>query len=458
MTSNFSSQLQTFFTAPIRWVANTPVRAVEEAYKAAIEIKKMEDEYFGGKEISDLTGYSENTYSLFLTQLRKCLFTIDLRLAEYKVSSNLPYLLSNPIDQPLKPLSNDDLSRDFRTNKPSVLQQLALIDFILARYRLQPQQISNQDRSNPQAELVKLLDVDTLDRKNESDNHHKFTLFGGDQKIDVDTSQVVPIEKSILPGSFVRAVDRIRRNLTSSYNSYEQDVVGELRQSRKRTNIAIRYILVLVALTVLSQQVSKIAIYSPLVDRWNVGRKIDTQFNPEFEDEALEKFRIAKEKIEFERLVGITQMSPQESEASLKEEAINITEYYKGSSLEGVKNLFADITAVFVFYFILVMGRKQVQLVKEFIDETVYSLNDNAKAFILIATTDIFVGYHSSDGWDALLSSILRHFGLPDNRVLILTFIATVPVFLDALFKFWVFQYLRRSSPATATIYKDMNE
>jgi len=199
MTSNFSSQLQTFFTDPIRWVANTPVRAVEEAYKAAIEIKKMEDEYFGGKEISDLTGYSENTYSLFLTQLRKCLVTIDLRLAEYKVSSKLPYLLSNPIDQPLKPLSNDDLSLDFRTNKPSILQQLALIDFILARYRLQPQQIPNQ--SNSQAELVQLLDVDTLDRQDESGNHHKFTLFSSDRKIDVDTSQVVPIEKSILPGS-----------------------------------------------------------------------------------------------------------------------------------------------------------------------------------------------------------------------------------------------------------------
>ena len=101
---------------------------------------------------------------------------------------------------------------------------------------------------------------------------------------------------------------------------------------------------------------------------------------------------------------------------------------------------------------------QEIAILKQLWDETLFSLNDNAKAFLIIAITDTFVGYHSSDGWEALLTSIFSHFGLPENRTFMLAFIATVPVFLDALFKFWIFQYLRRNSPATATIYREMNE
>jgi hypothetical protein len=85
-------------------------------------------------------------------------------------------------------------------------------------------------------------------------------------------------------------------------------------------------------------------------------------------------------------------------------------------------------------------------------------LNDNAKAFLIIVITDTFVGYHSSDGWEVLINTFSIHFGLPENRNLSLAFIATVPVFLDALLKFWVFQTLTSSSPSTAAIYDEMNK
>jgi CemA family. len=77
---------------------------------------------------------------------------------------------------------------------------------------------------------------------------------------------------------------------------------------------------------------------------------------------------------------------------------------------------------------------------------------------LIIVATDTFVGFHSSDGWDALFFVIFSHFGLPENPILTKTFIATVPVFLDGLFKFWIFQYLRQSSPSTAAIFSEMNQ
>ena len=99
-----------------------------------------------------------------------------------------------------------------------------------------------------------------------------------------------------------------------------------------------------------------------------------------------------------------------------------------------------------------------MRTLKEFLDEILYSLNDNAKAFLIIISTDTFVGFHSSEGWDALLTVLFEHFGLPENKILAQSFISIVPVFLDGLFKFWIFQYLTQASPATATIYREMNE
>ena len=49
-------------------------------------------------------------------------------------------------------------------------------------------------------------------------------------------------------------------------------------------------------------------------------------------------------------------------------------------------------------------------------DEAVYGLSDSAKAFAIILFTDIFVGYHSPEGWSVLLDGIADHFGLPSSE------------------------------------------
>jgi hypothetical protein len=150
--------------------------------------------------------------------------------------------------------------------------------------------------------------------------------------------------------------------------------------------------------------------------------------------------------------------STEEVESLIQQESIRILKKYNQASLDGVKNLLADVTSAFVFYIFLLSGRKELRTIKEFLDEILYSLNDNAKAFLIIISTDTFVGFHSSEGWDALLTVVFEHFGLPENKILAQSFISTVPVFLDGLFKFWIFQYLTQASPATATIYREMNE
>ena len=76
----------------------------------------------------------------------------------------------------------------------------------------------------------------------------------------------------------------------------------------------------------------------------------------------------------------------------------------------------------------------------------------------LMGGTDIFVGFHSTHGWEVLLENGLRHFGLPENRDFIFLFIASFPVILDTVFKYWIFRYLNQVSPSAVATYRNMNE
>nr|WP_298908966.1 hypothetical protein [uncultured Nostoc sp.] len=88
----------------------------------------------------------------------------------------------------------------------------------------------------------------------------------------------------------------------------------------------------------------------------------------------------------------------------------------------------------------------------------VYGLSDSAKAFLIILFTDIFVGFHSPDGWEVLLEGLAEHLGLPASRNTIFFFIATFPVILNTIFKYWIFRYLSRLSPSALATLKEMDE
>lgn len=84
-------------------------------------------------------------------------------------------------------------------------------------------------------------------------------------------------------------------------------------------------------------------------------------------------------------------------------------------------------------------------------------LSDTAKAFLIIATTDILLGYHSEEGWTAVLHIISDHYGAEIEEAPIYTFVAIVPVTMDALFKYWIFKGLNRQNPAAAATLKQMD-
>jgi hypothetical protein len=106
---------------------------------------------------------------------------------------------------------------------------------------------------------------------------------------------------------------------------------------------------------------------------------------------------------------------------------------------------------------VCLVGQEDLSVLRAFLDEQVYGLSDSAKAFAIILFTDIFVGFHSPEGWTVVLRSLADHLGLPDNESFALLFIATFPVILATIFKYWIFRYLNRVSPSSVATLRNMN-
>jgi hypothetical protein len=163
----------------------------------------------------------------------------------------------------------------------------------------------------------------------------------------------------------------------------------------------------------------------------------------------------------FQDLLSVANAAPEVEaaleEKALEEKALELWREEREEQLNGLKNLIADSVAIAAFVGLVLLGRDKLTLLQGFSNRAFLSLNDPTKVFLFILFTDMFVGFHSAEGWEVILESVTEHFGLPGSKVFINGFIATVPVIIDACIKFWIFSYLTRYSPSTSAIYERMN-
>jgi len=57
-----------------------------------------------------------------------------------------------------------------------------------------------------------------------------------------------------------------------------------------------------------------------------------------------------------------------------------------------------------------------------------------------------------------VLEGLASHLGIAESRQFNFLFIATFPVILDTVLKYWIFRYLNRISPSAVATYRNMNE
>jgi hypothetical protein len=270
------------------------------------------------------------------------------------------------------------------------------------------------------------------------------------------------IERSIFEktGLIPRSILRIFENFKNQLDpNREQNVLEQLRVSRYQALASLRYIFILIITPLFINLFSTIFIFGPLINYCWKKQNLEIFLNSSQQLRALEELQTFEEKLRFEILIGKQEpLSVALINTKIKNKANQLARQYTEESKSAIKNILGNTLATSTMIPLILNNRRQLSILTSVFNEVLYGLSDTAKSFFIILFTDIFVGYHSSHGWEILLETLLRHFGLAENREFIFLFIATFPVVLDTVFKYWIFRYLNRVSPSAVATYRNMNE
>ena len=259
-----------------------------------------------------------------------------------------------------------------------------------------------------------------------------------------------------IPKSISKVFDKFQKELDP--NS-EIEALEEFKVSKYQTVTSLKYIGLLLITPIIINQTSKSFIIGPFIDHlWN-DKQLTLFLNESQEERAFAELQRFEERLHFEILIGqIPDSSYKLINEKITNKALELAEEYANESANAIKNMIGDILSIAIFIALIQSSKRQVSILKSFINELIYSLSDTAKAFLIILFTDMFVGFHSPHGWEVIIEAMLRRFGLPESRDFIFVFISTFPVVLDTIFKYWIFRYLNRISPSAVATYHNMNE
>ena len=310
----------------------------------------------------------------------------------------------------------------------------------------------------------------------------------------------------LVPRSIIRTVERFKQQLLPGTEAL---AIQEFRISRYQVLVSLRCLAVLVCAPILVNLLVKTFVFSPVVEHlWNAHQN-EIFINSYQEDRALLEMQNFSEKVFFESLLGevpigndifqepsyssppardslygslgcgtfsmaggghrtpyknivsqCTQVSLDRTamQNQFQQRATQLATVFNRESLQAIINLLGDCVTFLTLFMLSVWMRPQIIILKSFLTESIYSFSDTSKSFLLILCTDLLVGFHSPRGWEIAIESLLRHFGLPENQDFIFLFVAAFPVFLDTIFKYWIFRYLNKISPSTVATYHNMIE
>lgn len=465
-----------------QWYRETPQRALDGAYQAARAIEDIEKKHFKGQPVPLMLRTESVITNYFQSEVQKNLKFIQTRLREFK-SSSLVVEVADKLKPPSFPPDptrlEDSATPDFtdeydvttaeyrtelassRVDAQGALDKLAYIDAVLKRYRsasIQREAAVAATKSSKSS----ARQTNTETKKNvpqplpiESVQNSLYESEFTSDDISEDPSKLD--SSSFIPRSILRTANRFRKELNPDPGT-EDNILNDFRNSRVRTRAAVSFVLGLMIVPLLTQQVSKNFLVGPFVDRLKGPEQIEIRINPEIENEVLTELARFEERLKFESLTSPISLSPAEIQSQLKVKAAELKDEYQWDLRQPLKNAISDLFSLIALAIYFVLNRPKIAVLKSFFDEIIYGLSDSAKAFIIILFTDVFVGFHSPHGWEVIVESVLSHFGLPQDRNFINMFIATFPVMLDTVFKYWIFRYLNQISPSAVATYRNMNE
>eukprot|EP00741_Cyanophora_paradoxa_P021442 tig00021352_g20699.t1 len=239
----------------------------------------------------------------------------------------------------------------------------------------------------------------------------------------------------------------------------DEDAVAEaLRIRREQTIIALRFLVSILFLPFALSSTVKTFVFGPIVDM-RQSQQSEIFLNETMEERAFSELQRFEERLHFEMLIGkIPKMDHEALEEKLKDKALALADEYRHEGADALKNVLSDLFSLAGTALFLLSRRREVSVFKGFLDRSIVGMSDTAKSFIIIILSDILVGFHSPHGWEVLMENWARHWGIGESREFIFVFIATFPVMVDCLLKFWIFNYINRISPSSVATYRAMND
>nr|YP_005089437.1 chloroplast envelope membrane protein [Silene noctiflora]ACU30440.1 putative heme-binding protein [Silene noctiflora]AEC04188.1 chloroplast envelope membrane protein [Silene noctiflora] len=195
------------------------------------------------------------------------------------------------------------------------------------------------------------------------------------------------------------------------------------------------------------------------VTNWWNTKKLETFLNDIQEKSFLEKF------MELEELRLLDEMVKEYPETHLQKlrigihnETIQFIKMYNEDCIHTIFQFSTNIICFFILSSYSILANKELILINSWVQEFLYNLSDTIKAFSILLLTDFCVGFHSHQGWELMISSIYKDFGFAHNDQIISVLVSILPVILDTILKYWVFQYLNRVSPSLVVIYHSLTD
>nr|YP_010904543.1 chloroplast envelope membrane protein [Lutheria bibeatricis]YP_010908500.1 chloroplast envelope membrane protein [Tillandsia floribunda]YP_010913780.1 chloroplast envelope membrane protein [Tillandsia pseudo-floribunda]WIL80556.1 chloroplast envelope membrane protein [Lutheria bibeatricis]WIL84689.1 chloroplast envelope membrane protein [Tillandsia floribunda]WIL90057.1 chloroplast envelope membrane protein [Tillandsia pseudo-floribunda] len=191
---------------------------------------------------------------------------------------------------------------------------------------------------------------------------------------------------------------------------------------------------------------------------WNTGQS-KTLLNIIQEKNVLERF------IELEELFLLDEIIKEYPETHIQKlrigihkETIQLVKTHNEYHLHIILHFSTNIISFAILSGYFILGNEELVILNSWVQEFLYNLSDTIKAFSILLVTDLWIGFHSTHGWELIIGSFYNDFGLAHNDQIISGLVSTFPVILDTIVKYWIFHYLNRVSPSLVVIYHSMNE
>uniref|UniRef100_UPI0030FF25A4 chloroplast envelope membrane protein n=1 Tax=Equisetum pratense TaxID=231681 RepID=UPI0030FF25A4 len=466
---------------PFEWFYDIPFRSLEKAYMVSKRIQEMEKFFFsyGAKKIS--SGYQwkifilcmnmEFNYCIFIIywSLLECKLSIIIATFWYRIKRNLfniffissfssnnaiksriaKNLLSNKSNKKTISEKKENRKEDefYEKSTSSFRDDCSFSSRMVIVLKLKRIRQMNQKLSSIESILTALEQNRTFSFSDKYENN--FFLAESNDYFGPPIAAYESI--SLVPRSILRTLSRFQLELAGKSSSL---VFNEFWLAKYQASASLQYLGCLIILPYTTSYFLENWILKPSITIWWNTAQLRIFLNKVQEEKALEKLQNVEEFLWLNRLLR----DPIEEESKnfdteVYEQTINLVKIYNEDCIGIILHLATDLIRLITVIVLFIVGRKQLAILNSWLQELFYSLSDTMKAFFIILSTDLCIGFHSPHGWEIVISSFLEYLGFSQNTYIISCFVSTFPVILDTVSKYWIFRHLNRISPSIVATY-----